>query len=184
MKNYFSLLILALVVSNLAFVTKKNADTIISVKSSVVNITGTSPATDVAAVTKTMTAVINLTNNKFLFRIKMNTFEFENKSMQDHYNEKYLETETYKYGTFSGTLDKPIDLSKNSTTTANISGMIDIHGVKKSRYLPVSIKVENKKVTVTSTFNVNLKDHNIEVPSLVFAKIGEDIKVDIVANLE
>ncbi len=184
MKNYFSILIIAISIGSLAFVTKKNADTLISVKSCEINLKGTSPITDVAAVSKIMIGVINLTSNQFVFKIKMNTFQFENKSMQEHFNEKYLETEKYKYGSFSGTMDKTIDLSKNCTSNTNITGTLDIHGVKKVRIIPVSIKVENKKVCITSTFNVNLKDHNIEVPSLVFAKIGEDIKVDMVANFE
>lgn len=185
MKKYLFLSVIALALVGFAFVPKKkSADSFIMLKTSEVNIKGTSPATDVAAVTKNMSGVINMTNKKFLFTIKMNTFEFENKSMQEHFNEKYLETETYKYGSFAGTLDIPIDLTKNHTTNVNIKGTLDIHGVKKVRTIPVSIKVENKKVTITSTFNVNLKEHNIEVPSLVFAKIGEDIKVDMVANFE
>ncbi|MDZ4757072.1 MAG: YceI family protein [Bacteroidota bacterium] len=184
MQRYFSIIIVAISISGLAFVPKKSVDTLVSVKTCEVNLTGTSPATDVAAVTKTMIGVINLASSKFVFKIKMNTFEFENKSMQDHYNEKYLETEKYKYGTFSGTMDKTIDVSKNNTTNTNIKGTLEIHGVQKVRTIPVSIKVENKKITITTTFNVNLKEHNIEVPSLVFAKIGEDIKVDMVTNLE
>lgn len=184
MKKYFSLLILAISISGLAFITPKKVDTTISIKTCEVNLKGTSPATDVAAVTKMMIGVINLTTNSFFFGIKMQTFEFENKSMQEHFNEKYLETEKYKYGTFSGKLDKAIDLSKNSKNNSNITGVLDIHGVKKTRTIPVSIKVENKKVTITSIFNINLKEHNIEVPSLVFAKIGEDIKIDMMANME
>lgn len=185
MKNYKAVLLITLITFLFSgFIKSPKGDVMLTLKSSEVKFKGTTAITDVEAVSKSMVGVINLTTDKFAFIIKMNTFDFDNKSMQDHYNEKYLETEKYKNGKFSGTLNKVLDINKNGSFNTTIKGKLDVHGVVKDKTIPVSIKVENKKVTITSTFNVNLKEHNIEIPSLVFAKVGEDIKVDMVANLE
>jgi len=42
----------------------------------------------------------------------------------------------------------------------------------------------NKKIIVTSNFSVLLSDHNIPIPIVVYKKLANEIKVEVVATLE
>ena len=52
-----------------------------------------------------------------------------------------------------------------------------MHGVSKERTLNGKMIIENDKITITSDFLVPLKDHKIEVPTIVMAKIAEEISI-------
>jgi polyisoprenoid-binding protein YceI len=61
-----------------------------------------------------------------------------------------------------------------------VTGKLTIHGVEQTRTIRGTITVDKLlKLSLNSEFDVKLVDHNIEVPKLVFHKIGEVINVKI-----
>jgi polyisoprenoid-binding protein YceI len=140
---------------------------------------GTSPATDVEAESKKLAGALNLQNMKFAFKVNMKSFDFPNKEMQNHYNEKYLETDKFQNALFTGTINDKIDLKNDGTYKVTCSGKFNCHGVEKDKNIIVNITVKGGNIITDSEFYINLKEYNIEVPTLVFAKIGENIKVNV-----
>ncbi len=144
-----------------------------------VSFTGSSPITDVEAESKKLNGALNLADHKFYFKMDMPTFDFPNDEMEAHFNEKYIATDKpeNRYTTFIGKINDNIDLKKDGTYKVSVTGKLKCHNVEKERNLIATVVVAGGKTTITTEFFVPLKDHNIEVPSLVFAKVGENIKV-------
>jgi polyisoprenoid-binding protein YceI len=59
-----------------------------------------------------------------------------------------------------------------------------IHGVTKDVEAPGTIKVNGGKIEATSTFNIQLSDYNISIPSVVKDKISNNIKISVDTKLE
>ncbi|MBI3234976.1 MAG: YceI family protein, partial [Bacteroidetes bacterium] len=147
-----------------------------------IDIVSTSPATDVEAKSKKVIAAIDVQTRQFAFKIDMTTLDFPNDEMENHYNEKYLETDKKenRYSTFSGKILGTQDLTKDGTYKVVAQGKFNCHNVTVERNIVATIKVVGGKITVESEFFVNLKEYKIDVPSMAFAKVGENIKVNLV----
>jgi polyisoprenoid-binding protein YceI len=62
-------------------------------------------------------------------------------------------------------------------------GKLTIHGVEKERIIKGTIIIKNNKMVISSKFNVPLKDHNINIPTIVNEKISESIDVSVSVTL-
>lgn len=93
-----------------------------------------------------------------------------------HMRENYLHTDRYPYAIYSGTGIRVITCAGDSCD-ARTAGSMDIHGVKKPMEISCTITTVPDGYRVTSAFTLLLPDFNIEVPSLMFMKISEEIKV-------
>ena len=176
MKNIITALLMLLMVSTYA---QKQ-----SISSGTVEIKGSSPATDVEAKSKKLIGALNTTTRAFAFKIDMTTLDFPNDEMENHYNEKYIQTDKAenRYSSFSGKLLGTDDLTKDGVYKLVAQGKFKCHNVEKEKNIIVTVKVVGGKISVVSEFYVNLEEYKIEVPSLVFAKIGKEIKVNVAAD--
>jgi len=140
---------------------------------------------DITAINPDAKGVLNYGSGEFLFKIPITSFEFENDLMQEHFNENYMESEKYPYGTFKGKLT-PEDLKKvgKNEVTLLVNGQLNIHGVIQDRKVPVTISGDSNQLSVKSVFNVSLADHEIEIPTIVFQKIAETVEVTVDAQME
>ena len=122
--------------------------------------------------------MLNTETKELVVRVPINQFDFPNKLMQQHFNENYLESEKYPYGTFKGKLAEDIDFSKPGTYDATATGVLNIHGVDQKRTLNGKIIVApDGAVQLNTKFTVALVDHKIDIPKIVFNKIAETIAV-------
>ncbi|MEY3678265.1 MAG: hypothetical protein RI924_406 [Bacteroidota bacterium] len=136
------------------------------------------PLEDISAKNSRVISMLNTQNKELVVRVPINQFEFPNKLMQRHFNENYMESEKYPYGTFKGKLLEDIDFTKPGSYVANATGMLTIHGVDQKRTLSGKVMVaEDGSIQVLTKFNIMLADHKIEIPKLVFNKIAEKIAV-------
>ncbi len=132
---------------------------------------------DITATTTKGKSAIDLSNGKVGFSIPINSFEFAKSLMQEHFNEKYMETEKFPKATFSGVIQQwESGKSKNEVIAL---GALTIHGVTKEVTVKGSVKYEKMKLVVTAKFNVKLEDYDVEVPSLLFQKIAEVVEVTV-----
>jgi polyisoprenoid-binding protein YceI len=138
---------------------------------------------DITATTKASQGLINASDKSFSFRVPIKTFEFAKDLMKEHFNENYMESEKFPYGTFKGTIDGNFDLTKNGVYEVVAKGVLGIHGVEQERSLPSKIFVEGSVVRLESVFIVKLVDHNIEIPQIVFQNIAEEIEVTVKSDL-
>ena len=141
------------------------------------------PVENIEASSSTMISAINPSNRNIACVVLMTSFKFKNGLMQEHFNEKYVESDTYPKATYSGIINETIDYTKPGTYPVTSAGTLTIHGVAQPRTINGTLTVETtKKANLTSTFDVKLVDHKIEVPQIVFNKIAEVIQVKLNIN--
>jgi len=127
--------------------------------------------------------LLQIKEKKIAFIAQNIGFKFQSKLMEEHYNEKYVETEKYPLATFQGKINEDIDLTKDGVYAVNVTGTFTLHGVPKERTIPGTITVKNGEINVKSVFTVMCADHKIIIPSLVGAKVSENVDVTVDVNL-
>jgi polyisoprenoid-binding protein YceI len=135
------------------------------------------PMENISAINSMVGAVINPITNDVVVKMNIAQFKFQNKLMEEHFNENYMETEKFPTATFKGKIFEKIDFSKDGTYDISIKGIVTIHGVSKDKTVIGKLSIAKEQVMFTGNFDVKLVDYNIEVPTLVFAKIAESIAV-------
>jgi polyisoprenoid-binding protein YceI len=142
------------------------------------------PVEDINAQSQKMLGVMNIKTNELALSIDNVTFVFPNKLMQEHFNEKYMESEKYPKSTFKGKISEAVNLTNDGEYKVTVVGKLNIHGVEQERTITGTIVVSKGVVTIKSDFMVKVADHKIEIPKLVVSNIAEEIKVSIIANLQ
>jgi polyisoprenoid-binding protein YceI len=144
------------------------------------------PLEDIEAKNKTVTAVLDTKTGAMQFSVQMKGFEFAKALMQEHFNENYVESGKFPKGEFKGSVvnNSAVNYAKDGTYKVNVKGKMTIHGVTKDVEAPGTIKVNGGKIEATSTFNIQLSDYNISIPSVVKDKISNNIKISVDTKLE
>lgn len=120
----------------------------------------------------------------FAFSVKIRTFNGFNSPLQkEHFNENYMESNVFPNATFSGKIIEDINFSQNGTYTIRAKGILNIHGIQQERIIKSEITINNGSLKISSTFTVQLSDHNIPVPKVVHEKLASEIKVEVNADL-
>lgn len=135
------------------------------------------PLENIEAMTHGANCVFNTGTGEIIVTVLMKSFRFDKPLMEEHFNEKYVESDKYPKGIFKGKFEAPLDASKDSSFSLKVNGTINIHGVEQKKEYTASVNIKNGIPSITGSFMVSLKDHNIEVPTVVFEKIAEEIKV-------
>lgn len=99
-----------------------------------------------------------------------------------HMRENYLHTDKYPYATFAGKIYKSTKINEN-TIEVETNGKFKVHGIEKDTYIKATITT-GANPNVKTSFFASLPDHNIEVPSLMFQKISDKMKVTVDFNLK
>ena len=135
---------------------------------------------DITAINKKVNSVFDSESGQIVFSIPMTDFNFEKSLMQEHFNEKYIESDKFPKSTFKGKITGYEVDRRNPNAFAE--GELEIHGVKQNIKVPGSLDFVDDKVVIHSVFIVKLIDYNIKVPKLMFQKIAEEIEVTV--NIE
>ena len=141
------------------------------------------PLENIDGKTTTATTLLNVERKEIAFVIQNISFQFPNKLMQEHFNEKYMESEKFPLSIFKGTVQENIDLKVSGTYQVTVKGKLNIHGVAQDRTIAGTIVVNEGSITLESDFKVKNADHKIKIPSLVVTKIAEELDVKVVATL-
>lgn len=134
---------------------------------------------DITAENKQPGSMINMTTRDIAVIIPIRNFKFAKELMQEHFNEKYLESEKYPMASFKGTIDESIDMTKDGEYPATAKGTMSIHGVEKEMTLVGTIKRNGESIVLTSDFKIAIKDYKITVPKLLFDNIAEVVDVHV-----
>jgi polyisoprenoid-binding protein YceI len=132
---------------------------------------------DITAINKNATSVFDGETGEILFSVPIKSFQFEKSLMQEHFNEKYMESEKYPKSIFNGKLSGYRTGQHNAKVTAE--GALEIHGVKQKIKVEGCLDFNGDKVQLHSVFFVKLVDYGIRVPQIMFQKIAEVIEVTI-----
>ena len=98
-----------------------------------------------------------------------------------HMRDNYLEVGDHPFATFGGAIER-IDASVSGFRIVSRGGF-EVHGVEQPRTLECDADPDGDGWQVTCGFVVNLTDHHIEIPRIMFLKLAEDIRVEIEMRL-
>ena len=137
------------------------------------------PLENIEAKSQSMTAVLTTGSNKIHFTVPLRTFKFDKSLMEEHFNEKYVESEKYPKTAFKGVINETIDWSRDTVATVTATGTFDLHGVVKEVTEKGTLKIIGDKINLVVAFDIILADYKIRIPKVVTTNIAEVIRVNI-----
>ena len=133
---------------------------------------------DITASNASSASIFNTETGEIAFSIPNKEFKFAKSLMQEHFNEKYMETEKFPKSTFQGKIIG-YDMKVGGPQSAKASGNLTIHGVTKEIDISGTVEIKNNNVILLSKFMVKLVDYSIERPQLLWQNIAEEVEVSI-----
>jgi len=139
------------------------------------------PVEDIEAHNQQVNCALDAETGDLVFKILIKSFEFEKALMQEHFNENYLESDSYPNSTFKGKVTNldAIDFDRDGKYEALIEGNLTIHGVTN----PVKEKgvfiVKEGTVNALAKFTLHVQDYGIKIPKTVVEKIAKEIEIDV-----
>lgn len=122
--------------------------------------------------------IFNEASGDIAFSIPINAFQFKKSLMQEHFNEKYLESDKYPKSTFQGKVNGFLN-SDAGIQSVKATGKLTIHGVTKEAEIPGTIEINGGKLIMKSKFIVKLEDYNVKIPQLMWQNIAEQVEVTV-----
>jgi polyisoprenoid-binding protein YceI len=122
---------------------------------------------------------------KVQFRVPVNSFEFEKKLMQTHFQENYMESSKYPNADFKGSVIEPENFNlKEGVQKVKVSGIMKMHGVEKEISATGTIQKNKNEVVMSGNFDVLLSDYKIAIPKNNINQISNTITIHFEAKLE
>lgn len=144
------------------------------------------PLENIEAHNSSATSVIDLDNGQMEFAILIKAFQFRKALMQEHFNENYMESNTYPKAEFKGAIK---DFESTAILTEGehpvvVEGEMTIHGVTRPLTATGKIMVKDGRISASSTFPVHVADYEIKIPGLMREKIAETVSVSVELEFE
>jgi polyisoprenoid-binding protein YceI len=131
---------------------------------------------DITADNKKTSSIFNASTGDIVFSIPISEFQFAKSLMQEHFNEKYMESDKYPKATFQGKIEG-YDPASTIPQELKAIGKLTIHGVTRDVEIPGTLEKKNDRVAMKSKFIVKLADYKIEIPQLLWQNIAEQVEV-------
>ncbi|MBT1685910.1 YceI family protein [Dawidia soli] len=133
---------------------------------------------DIKAENTQISSLFNAASGDIAFSIPIKGFQFDKALMQEHFNEKYMETEKYPTATFAGKL-QGYSSGGAATQSVTAKGKLNIHGVVRPVEIAGQVEKQGDKLLMKSSFVVKLADYNVQIPKLLWQNIAEQVDVTI-----
>ncbi|MEO0471941.1 MAG: YceI family protein, partial [Bacteroidota bacterium] len=113
------------------------------------------PLEKIEADNNQVSSILNTENGEMVFAVLMKSFQFEKALMQEHFNEKYVESEKFPKSTFKGKIKDiaGVDFTKDGVYEVQVEGELSLHGITKSVNTPGSIEVKDGKISALASFS-------------------------------
>ncbi|WP_333820142.1 YceI family protein [Ohtaekwangia sp.] len=133
---------------------------------------------DIKADNQKATSVFYSNTGDIAFIVPVNEFQFKKSLMQEHFNEKYMETEKYPKSTFQGKVSG-YDPANAASQNVTAKGKLTIHGVTRDVEIPGTIEKSGDNLIMKSVFIVKLVDYKVDIPKLMWQNIAEQVEVTL-----
>jgi hypothetical protein len=137
------------------------------------------PLEDIKAACTQVNSIINTVTGEVAFMIPLRGFKFAKALMQEHFNEKYLESDKYPHATFKGRIVDPVNFDDNGTHAISARGKLGIHGIEKDVLETGTLEIRNRMLVLNTRFYVALADFNIAIPKILFNNIADTVEVNL-----
>ncbi len=153
-------------------------------KAGYVKFFSSTPVENIEAENQKLTVVLDTEKGKLEFAALMKSFEFEKPLMEEHFNENYVESNTYPKATFKGQIKDYTSIDKSSGDVT-VVGTMKMHGVEKEITAKGTLKeTASGQYQLDSKFMINPEDYDIEIPNTVRDNIAENVEVTVKATLD
>ncbi|MBX2931932.1 MAG: YceI family protein [Chitinophagaceae bacterium] len=155
------------------------AQKVFQTKAGKIKFFSTAPLENIAAVNNQVDSKI-ATNGQMVFMVAIRGFRFENATMQEHFNENYMESDKYPKASYMGNIINLSDINflKDGIYNATTIGDLEIHGVKRKVTTAGIIEIKSGKLYIKSIFKIKLADYNIK-GAWIGEKIAKEIEITI-----
>jgi hypothetical protein len=133
---------------------------------------------EVKAKNENVTCILNPKTGEIASLALIKGFRFKIALMEEHFNENYLESDTYSKATFKGKIEN-FDVTKLTVTAKEFSlkGKLEMHGKTKEINIIAKIKKTEDGIKIDSSFDVNTDDFDIKIPSVVSKKVSKKVTI-------
>lgn len=130
-------------------------------------------------------AAVSADNGTVQFRVPINSFQFQKQLMQQHFQENYMESDSFPNASFAGSLVDPsvVNYKTPGTYSVKVKGNMTMHGVTKAIEVPGQIVVLATGVTLKSSFNILCSDYGIKIPTNNASSVSNSVAVTIKCTL-
>ena len=124
------------------------------------------------------------TNGKLSFIMLMKDFTFDMETMQEHFNEEYVESDKFPRGFFNGEITniKSVNFTKDGKYPIIVKGNMQVHGVNKAIQTNGVIEIVKGLPKASAKFTVTLKDFGIG--GLLIKMVADKVDVEVVASYQ
>ena len=132
-------------------------------------------------ITATNTEAVSAYNSKtgeVVFSVPIRSFEFRKSLMQQHFNEKFMESEQYPKAIFKGKINA-FDIKGGGKQKVTAKGEMTIHGVTQAINVSGTMELNNDNIYLKSVFPINLDDYKVKIPQVLWQNIAEQVEVTI-----
>jgi hypothetical protein len=149
------------------------------------NATAASSPEKIEAVNNEVASILDSKSGDLVFQAPIKSFKFQRALMQEHFNEKYMESDKYPKSEFKGTVAdiSGVNFGKDGSYNATATGKLTIHGVTRDVKVPGTVTVKGSSAKLTAKFSVKLADYNIEVPGVVADKLAKEAIINLDSDL-
>jgi polyisoprenoid-binding protein YceI len=136
---------------------------------------------------KTVVSAIDTKTGAIAFEAIIKSFSFSNPMMQEHFNSsKWLDSDKFPTSTFKGNITNfsTIDLKKDGTYPADVTGDLTIHGITKPVTTKGSVVVAGKTISANAAFNIQLADYGITGQAIDGGKVAKEPKITVAIELK
>jgi polyisoprenoid-binding protein YceI len=146
------------------------------------------PVEDIEAKNYQVTSITDAATGEMVVKVMMKSFQFQKALMQEHFNEKYVESDKFPNADFKGKIKdwNPDMLQAGKPIEVTVEGDLTIHGVTKKITEKGTLELKNDgKIAARSQLKVRPEDYGIKIPALVRSNIAEivDVFVEMEYNL-
>lgn len=139
----------------------------------------------VKAVNTSATAILNTETGEIASLALVKGFHFANSLMEEHFNENYIESETYPKAIFRGTLlDFDHSRLSEDPTEITVDGKLKLREKEKGVRTTLAVQKVSDALIMTGSFKVTPSDFDIEIPKIVANKIAKEVIVTLAFKLE
>lgn len=139
---------------------------------------------DIEAVTEKVDVILDLQTGKVEIKIPIKSFKFEYDVMEEHFNEKYLESDKFPNALFQGKILQNISSGIENEIEVDATGKLTIHGISKEIKLKAKISRQGEFKIVKARIPVVFKDYNVDEPSILSKSVAKDVEVNAILYLK
>jgi hypothetical protein len=125
-----------------------------------------------------VTCVLNPKTGEIASLALMKGFRFKLALMEEHFNENYINSDSYPKATFKGKIEN-FDTTALTATAKDftIKGKLELHGKTNEVTSIAKIRKTDAGIEIITNFYVNADDYAIVIPSVVKSKVSNKVKV-------